>query len=74
MLAEMIVDLGYGGAFELVPFPPERKTIDIGNYYSDFSPIKKELGWQPKVGLREGLQRAITYYQAHNRHYWDDEV
>ncbi len=72
VLAEMMVDLGYGGAFELVPFPPERKAIDIGDYYSDFSLITKELGWQPKVGLREGLQRTLAYYQAYYRHYWDE--
>ena len=74
VLAEMMVDLGYGGAFELIPFPSERKAIDIGDYYSDFGLITKELGWQPKVGLREGLQRTMAYYQAHHRHYWDEEV
>jgi dTDP-glucose 4,6-dehydratase/UDP-glucose 4-epimerase len=73
-LAGMMIDLGHGGAFELIPFPPERKTIDIGDYYSDFSSITQELGWQPKVDLREGLQRTVAYYQAHHRHYWDDEV
>jgi dTDP-glucose 4,6-dehydratase/UDP-glucose 4-epimerase len=71
-LAEMMTDLGFGGAFELVAFPPERKAIDIGDYYSDFSLISQELGWQPKVGLREGLQRTMAYYQAHHRHYWDE--
>ena len=74
VLAEMMVNLGYGGAFEFIPFPPERKAIDIGDYYSDFSLISKELDWQPKVGLREGLQRTMAYYQAHQRHYWDKEV
>jgi len=72
-LAEMIVDLGYGGDFELIPFPPERKAIDIGDYYSDFSFITKELGWQPKVGLKEGLIRTIDYYQKNFRHYWDEQ-
>lgn len=73
-LAEMMVELGYGGTLELVPFPPERKAIDIGDYYSDFSLITRELGWQPKVGLREGLLRTMAYYQAHHRHYWDEEA
>ena len=73
-LAEMMVELGYGGTLELVPFPPERKAIDIGDYYSDFSLITRELGWQPKVGLREGLSRTMAYYQAHRRHYWDEEA
>lgn len=71
-LAEMMTDLGHGGSYELIPFPPERKAIDIGDYYSDFSLITRELGWQPKVGLREGLQRTMAYYQAHHSHYWLD--
>ncbi len=70
-LAEMMVNLGFGGCFELVPFPPERKAIDIGDYYSDFSLISNELGWTPKVGLREGLQKTVAYYMAHHAHYWD---
>jgi UDP-glucose 4-epimerase len=72
-LAEMMVDLGYGGNFDLVAFPPERKAIDIGDYYSDFSLITKELGWQPKVSLKDGLIRAIDYYQKNYRHYWDEQ-
>ena len=70
-LAEMMVDLGYGGTFELIPFPPERKAIDIGDYYSDFSLITRELGWQPKVCLKEGLTRTMAYYQEHYQNYWD---
>ena len=73
-LAEMMVDLGYGGTIELVPFPPERKAIDIGDYYSDFSLITRELGWQPKVDLREGLLRTLAYYRVQHFHYWDEEA
>ena len=74
VLAEMMVELGYGGAFELITFPPERKAIDIGDYYSDFSLITKELSWQPKVSLKEGLIRSIDFYQKNYRHYWDEQV
>jgi len=71
-LAEMMINLGFGGAFELVPFPPERKTIDIGDYYSDFSLITEDLGWQPKVSLNEGLLLTLDYYEKYNEHYWSD--
>jgi dTDP-glucose 4,6-dehydratase/UDP-glucose 4-epimerase len=70
-LAQTMVELGYGGNFELVPFPPERKAIDIGDYYSDFSLISRELGWQPKVSLRDGLKRTLDYYHANRQHYWE---
>ncbi len=71
-LAEVMVDHWHNASFELVPFPPERKAIDIGDYYSDFSFITRELGWQPKVNLQIGLQRTMAYYQEHHRHYWTD--
>jgi UDP-glucose 4-epimerase len=73
-LAEMMVSLGYGGAFELIDFPPERKVIDIGDYYSDFSLITNELGWKPNVNLKEGLIRSIDYYQKNQQHYWDEQA
>ena len=72
-LAEMMVGIGYGGTFDLIPFPQERKLIDIGDYYSDYSLIAKELGWQPKVKLREGLERTMEYYRTHGEHYWESE-
>ncbi len=71
-LAEMMVGLGYGGNFELIPFPPERKAIDIGDYYSDFSLISKELNWKPKISLKEGLARSMDYYQKNHQHYWNE--
>ena len=71
-LAEMIVGLGLGGTFELILFPPERKAIDIGDYYSDFSLITEQLGWKPKVGLLEGLKKTVAYYQKNHCHYWQD--
>lgn len=70
-LAEIIVDMGFGGSLELVPFPEERKAIDIGDYYSDYSLISKELGWYPKISLKDGLRRSIDYYQKNYQHYWD---
>lgn len=70
-LAEMLIEIEKGGTYELIPFPPERKVIDIGDYFSDFSLIEGELGWSPKVSLREGLKLTMNYYRQHYPHYWD---
>jgi UDP-glucose 4-epimerase len=70
-LAEMMVSLHPGARFEVIPFPPERKAIDIGDYYGDFGLIHAELGWSPAIALRQGLQRTLDYYQAHAKHYWE---
>lgn len=69
-LAEMMINLGYGGTFELIPFPLERKAIDIGDYYSDFALITKVLGWQPQVALRDGLLKTMAYYHSNYANYW----
>ena len=70
-LAELMTQLVAGGRFEVVPFPPERKAIDIGNYYSDFSLIGRELGWAPQIDLRAGLVQTIEYFKTHRQHYWE---
>jgi dTDP-glucose 4,6-dehydratase/UDP-glucose 4-epimerase len=70
-LAGMMAGLKKGGSYELLPFPAERKAIDIGDYYGDFSLIKRELGWQPKTSLLRGLQQTVEFYEKHFRHYWE---
>ncbi|OYZ76264.1 MULTISPECIES: NAD-dependent epimerase/dehydratase family protein [unclassified Polaromonas] len=71
-LAKIIVEVRGSGEFELIPFPVDRKAIDIGDYYSDFSLIEKELGWIPKITLRDGLLKTIKYYDQHHSAYWDN--
>jgi len=70
-LAEMLTSQIAPGTYELVPFPPERKAIDIGDYYSDFSMIRRELGWEPKVALASGLSRTVAYFASNREHYWE---
>lgn len=68
-LAQRMTGLGRGGQFELVPFPAERKAIDIGDYYSDFSLIRSELGWTPTRDLDQGLRATVDYFSLHLQHY-----
>ena len=72
-LAKMMVEIYTGGSYELVPFPAERKAIDIGDYYSDFSKFKDALGWSPKISLSEGLRKSLEYYASHYKHYWESD-
>jgi UDP-glucose 4-epimerase len=54
----------------LVPFPPEHESIDIGDYYGDYALFHSLTGWQPKVGLGEGLRRTIEYFEPRRHLYW----
>lgn len=69
-LAALCVEVNGGGTFQVIPFPHERKSIDIGDYYTDYRKIHDALGWQPRVSLREGLNRTIEFYRANKKHYW----
>jgi UDP-glucose 4-epimerase len=58
------------GGYRLAPFPADKKRIDIGDYYADYSKIRQALGWRPRVSLREGLERTVAYYVEHRQNYW----
>ena len=68
-LAEMLIEVNSGGHYDIRPFPPERKQIDIGDFYSDFTQISSALGWKPKVALREALSRTLAFYGRNLKHY-----
>ncbi|MDV3001977.1 MAG: dTDP-glucose 4,6-dehydratase [Chroococcopsis gigantea SAG 12.99] len=70
-LAELIIQLYQEGIYELIPFPSERKAIDIGDYYSDYTKIKQALSWEPKVSLKDGLSNTLNYYRQYYNHYWE---
>jgi UDP-glucose 4-epimerase len=62
-LGKMLVEVAGQGEFLLKSFPPERKRIDIGDYYSDWNLIQKTLGWAPAIPLKQGLNRTLEYYR-----------
>lgn len=68
-LADMLMMVNGGGAYVTKSFPAERKRIDIGDYYADWSLAKNVLGWQPHIALREGLERTLKYYRQHMDQY-----
>jgi UDP-glucose 4-epimerase len=68
-LASRLVEVNGGGEFRVRTFPEDRRRIDIGDYYADDRRIRSVLGWEPKVSLREGLARTLTFYRAHLKHY-----
>lgn len=55
--------------YRLVPFPEERRRIDVGDFYTDYGKIRRKLGWEPRVDLRDGLERTVAFYRENIRHY-----
>jgi UDP-glucose 4-epimerase len=73
-LVELLIEIAGQGSYRLVPFPPDKKAIDIGSFYADDSRIRTRLGWRWRVGLREGLRRSLDFYRAHRADYLGSET
>ncbi|MFA6261313.1 MAG: NAD-dependent epimerase/dehydratase family protein [Bacteroidia bacterium] len=68
-VAKQMCSIHTPGTYSCIPFPDERKAIDIGNYYGSYALIQKELGWKPKVNLETGLDRSLRYYEQYLNDY-----
>ena len=69
-LVRLIIKIAQKGNFELIPFPDERKKIEIGSYIADYKKIKNVLGWEPKIGLEKGIKKTVEFYEKHSKEYW----
>jgi len=70
-LVALLIDVAGGGTVRYIPWPPDKKVIDIGSFYADSSKFRATVGWEPRVRVRDGLTRTISYYREHLEHYLD---
>jgi UDP-glucose 4-epimerase len=56
--------LGAGDVREM-PFPPELRAIDIGDYWTDPRRAEADLGWRASTPLAEGLRLTVDFYRSH---------
>ncbi|MEK7519658.1 MAG: NAD(P)-dependent oxidoreductase [Patescibacteria group bacterium] len=62
-VARMIVEECASGRFNLVPFPKELEPFEVGSFYFDITKAQRELGWEPKIDIREGIQRMVAFHR-----------
>ena len=63
-IAELLVNLaGPPARFDVRQFPADRATIDIGSYHADDSAFRTATGWQPRIGLEEGIRRSLEWFR-----------
>jgi UDP-glucose 4-epimerase len=68
-LVKLLIDVARGGSMRFVPWPADKKAIDIGSFYADSSKFTRTTGWRPAVRLEDGLRRTIDFYRRHLCHY-----
>jgi dTDP-glucose 4,6-dehydratase/UDP-glucose 4-epimerase len=67
--AKLMCDHIQGALYELIPFPKERKAIDVGDFICDFSAFSNFFGWQPKVSFEEGIIQSIDFFKEELPYY-----
>lgn len=69
-VAETLRDIVPGAEIVFTDFTPERKAQEPGDFVSDIAKIRRLTGWQPRVPLREGLERTVEFYRTRRDEYF----
>jgi len=68
-VAHLLVQAAGQGRVEMVPFPREAASIEVGDFYADCRKIASLLGWQARTPLAQGLARTLDFFRQHRGHY-----
>ncbi|CAH2030481.1 NAD-dependent epimerase/dehydratase family protein [Trichlorobacter ammonificans] len=71
-VAEQLIAASGRGSVEKIPFPDERKKIDIGSFWGNSDKFRAATGWSPQISLERGLADTVAYYQENCHHYLED--
>jgi len=65
-----IVKITRKGSYKLIKYPEDKKKVEVGDYYADYSKFSKAIGWSPKTNFEEGLERTVRFYEKNKKYYW----
>jgi UDP-glucose 4-epimerase len=68
-IAEATVKYIGGGRVKYIPWPKERKSVEIGDAVISNKKIKQILNWLPKYDLSSGLIKTKEYYSRCLKYY-----
>ena len=58
-----------GAEFEMIPFPQDRKAIDVGDFICDYNAFSSSFGWQPKIIFEEGILKTLNFFKKELQYY-----
>lgn len=69
-VAKLLIEIAGRGRYRLVPWPPEKRVIDIGSFEADYRKLTEAVGWRPRTSLADGLRAMVHYYERRRQYYW----
>ena len=63
-LAAMVIDIAGSGRLEHVLWPALAAQVEAGDFVADIARIRRDLGWAPRIGLRDGLVQTVSHYRS----------
>jgi UDP-glucose 4-epimerase len=67
--AKLMCNLNEGSSYEKIPFPEDRKAIDVGDFVCDYQAFQSTFDWNPKVKFQEGISKSIDYFRENLDYY-----
>jgi nucleoside-diphosphate-sugar epimerase len=58
-MVKLIHTISGKGHLNYRQWPKETREVETGDYISDISKIKKDLGFVPKINFQQGLKKSI---------------
>lgn len=66
--ANQAAEIG-GGTFIVREFPEDRKRIDIGSYWADYSKFTQDTGWRHTTSNTAGIRKTLKYFNERKEVY-----
>ena len=67
---EIIIKIVGKGKIKNLPWPKDYLNVETGNYITDLTKIKSEIGFFPRTSLEHGLMKTYKFYKKYHAHYW----
>ncbi len=58
-----------GACYQMIPFPQDRKAIDVGDFICDYSAFSNAFGWKPKIPFKEGISKSLDFFKKELEYY-----
>ncbi|MDP2318046.1 MAG: NAD-dependent epimerase/dehydratase family protein [Acidobacteriota bacterium] len=63
-LAAMVIEIAGSGRIAHTEWPALAAQIETGDFVAHIGRIRRDVGWVPSIGLRDGLSQTVSHYRS----------